>query len=346
MVTANIGILLVNLGTPNSPRPFDVFNYLNEFLTDERVIDFGWLKRQLFVRGVIVPFRFRQSAKLYESIWTEKGSPLLLHGIDVRNKLQEELGDEYFVSLGMRYQNPSIKSCLDELKMKHLKEIIIIPMFPQYSSATTGSVNAKIMEEIKYWEVIPKLTFINNFADHPGFINALCERARQYDIGSYDHILFSYHGLPERQIRKADKENKCLSRSCCKSLSEQNQHCYKGQCYATTRRLVEKLGLSENQYSVCFQSRLGRDPWIQPYTSDVIKNCSEKGWKNLLVFSPSFVADCLETISEIGHEYNVEFQKLGGERLQLVEGLNSHPKWIEGLKQIIVENSVMTSNKV
>jgi ferrochelatase len=332
------GVLLVNLGTPKSPSVKHVFRYLNEFLTDERVIDLSWIKRQLLVRGVIVPTRVRQSSALYKRLWTAEGSPLLVHGIALKNKLQASLGDQYKVVLGMRYQAPSIQEALEELKMALVDEIIALPLFPQYASATTGSVHQKVMEDVKGWGVIPTLKFINSFADHPAFIEAFAARGRLYPLETYDHVLFSFHGLPERHLRMASPQGGCLTNTCCDRLSSRNQHCYKAQCFATVRALAQKLALNPQKYTVCFQSRLGKDPWIQPYTSEVIQDLAKKGAKRVLVFCPAFVCDCLETIVEITHEYGEEFKKAGGELLQLVEGLNSHPSWVEAVQKIILEN--------
>jgi ferrochelatase len=331
------GILLINLGTPRSYRPKDVFSYLNEFLTDGRVIDFPWFQRQILSRGLIVPFRFRQSAELYRHLWTEEGSPLLLHGEAVKTKLQEELGASYLVALAMRYQEPSIEKGLKELQKARVKEIIVFPLFPQYASATTGSVHQKVMELVSRWEVIPQMSFVNSYADHPALIEAFCERAKQYCLEKYDHVLFSFHGLPERHLHKADAYQRCLTSNCCEKLVSQNRFCYKAQCHATARAIADKLQL--RNYTICFQSRLGKDPWVQPYTMDRIKQSVAQGLKRLLVFCPSFVCDCLETTCEISYEYNREFKQLGGEEIQLVEGLNSHPLWIKCLKTIVLEHS-------
>lgn len=330
---------MVNLGTPTSPKPKDVFNYLNEFLTDQRVIDLPWLQRQFLVRGVIVPSRYKQSAELYRHVWTAEGSPLLLHSQTMQRKLQEALGSTYQVALAMRYQVPSISDTLKQFKHDQLDELIILPLFPQYASATTGSIHQKVMQSLQTWQVIPRLVFINHFFNHEGFIQAFCARARQYPFTSYDHILFSFHGLPERQILKATPKGKCLSYQCCQTICQDNRYCYKAQCYATARAIAQQLSLEEKNYTICFQSRLGKEPWIQPYATDVLRTCAHKGYKNLLVFSPSFVCDCLETICEIGDEYQREFQKLGGNKLQLVEGLNSHPMWIEALRCMVMEQS-------
>jgi protoporphyrin/coproporphyrin ferrochelatase len=333
----NRGVLLVNLGTPRSYKPIDVFRYLNEFLTDPRVMDLPWLKRQFLVRGVIVPSRYRQSATQYRCLWTEKGSPLLVHGQAMQEKLQLALGSDFKVVLAMRYQSPSIPEGLEKLREASVDEIIILPLFPQYASATTGSVHQQVMRSLQTWEVIPKLIFIDQYFDHPLLIEAFCERAKQYQIASYDQILFSFHGLPERQIRKADAAGRCLSSQCCQEYCLHNRFCYKAQCYATARAIAGRLGLEAQNYTICFQSRLGKDPWIQPYVSDILQSCIDQGQKRLLVLCPSFVSDCLETIYEIIYEYGHKFKQLGGEELQLVEGLNSHPTWIETLRCLVLE---------
>jgi len=333
------GVFLVNLGTPKSPQPRDVLHYLNEFLTDARVIDKPWLKRQLLVRGLIVPSRYKQSAELYRRLWTLKGSPLLIHGINVKNRLQDALGKDYLVVIGMRYQEPSIAEGLEILRQANLDELIILPLFPQYASATTGSVIQKVMENIRTWTNFPKLTFINHYYDHPGLINAFCTRASQYPLDSYDHILFSFHGLPERQIRNADSCGRCLTPRCCENVVQENRFCYKAQCMATARAIATQLHLQEKDYTICFQSRLGKEPWLQPYLSDVIHSCAKKGYARMLVFSPSFVSDCLETTCEISHEYDEVFKKAGGHSLQLVEGLNDHPLWIDTLKDLVTHSN-------
>ena len=332
------GVLLVNLGTPKSFRHGDVFRYLNEFLTDGRVIDLPWLQRQALVRGIIVPRRYRQSAKLYQRLWTTEGSPLLVHGRAVERLLQEALGKEIRVVLAMRYQFPSISEGLQVLRKEGVEEMLIFPLFPQYASATTGSVHQKVMECLQSWSVIPKLIFVNSYFDHPAFIQAWCERAKQYVLSAYDHLLFSFHGLPERQIRAADAQGHCLMGQCCQTFRQHNIFCYRGQCDATARAIGEQLGLGEKDYTICFQSRLGKDPWIKPYTMDSLHHCLSKGYRRLLVFCPSFVCDCLETIDEVAYEYGHAFKQLGGEELQLVEGLDSHPAWIQALCSLIKEH--------
>lgn len=328
----------MNLGTPASATPKDVYRYLIEFLTDARVIDISWLKRQLLVRGIIVPFRYRKSAAQYRNIWSLEGSPLLIYGKKIREQLQKALGDQTEVVLAMRYQHPSIQEGLKKLCEAAVEEIVILPLFPQYASATTGSVFQEVMRQLQRWEAYPKLVFINDYYEHPGLIKAFCERAKQYPISSYDRILFSFHGLPERQIRKGDQKGHCLKPDCCQQVCSRNRLCYKAQCHATARAIAADLNLNQDRYTVCFQSRLGKESWIQPYASDVLYRCAKNGEKRLLVFSPSFVCDCLETIYEISSEYQREFKEWGGEELQLVEGLNDHPFWIDALREIIREN--------
>ncbi len=332
------GILLVNLGTPKSPEPGDVFHYLNEFLTDERVIDLPWLRRQILVRGVIVPNRYRQSAATYTKVWTEQGSPLLVYSRSMRDKLQARLGDDFVVQLAMRYQEPSIACAMTNLEAHGLDHLIILPLFPQYASATTGSIHQKVMEYLRNWKLIPSLSFISAFATHPAFLNAFVTIGERYQPETFDHVLFSFHGLPERQITQTDTSGCCLKRSkCCETLCERNHQCYRAQCYATARLLSDRLGLRQNKYTVSFQSRLGKEPWTQPYTEDKVKEFASIGLKNVLVFAPAFVADCLETTYEIGLEYGHLFEQMGGKRLQLVESLNDNEIWIEALRSIILE---------
>lgn len=334
------GILLVNLGTPDSPSPKDVYRYLIEFLSDSRVIDLSWPLRQWLVRGMIVPSRYKQSSKAYQHIWTNEGSPLMVFGRKMQKSLQDIMGVDYCVELAMRYKNPSIKKGIAELINKGIRHLIVLPLFPQYASSTTGSVQQSVMEIISQYDVIPKITFIDQFATHPGFIRAFCSVASQYSLEKYDHILFSFHGLPEKHIQKADPNGWCLKqKQCCETFCRQNQSCYSAQCFATAKGIAKELNLETDRYSLCFQSRLGKDPWLQPYTSNVLAELARNGAKKILVFCPSFVCDCLETIYEIKEEYAQEFLHAGGEQLDLVQGLNDHPHWIEGLKQIIFEHS-------
>lgn len=333
MTPTKTGILLLNLGTPDSPKTSDVRKYLVEFLTDPRVIDIPTVQRQLLVRGIIGPFRAPKSAKIYKDVWTDEGSPLLVISEQLRDAVAEQLGEDYQVELAMRYQSPSIKSVLDRFKGMPLKKLKVIPLFPQYASASTGSAHQEVMRILSTWQTIPAVEFINSFPVDKLMIEAHVDRAKEHDLDSYDHILFSFHGLPERQLIKADMGNHCgQSKDCCAQWTDKNHYCYGAQCYATTKAIVEGIGLTEGQYTTCFQSRLGKNPWKEPYTSDVIEHLAkEKGAKRILCFCPAFTADCLETIIEIGEEYAEDFKGFGGEKMTLVEGLNTHPKWVESV---------------
>jgi protoporphyrin/coproporphyrin ferrochelatase len=331
------GVLIVNLGTPDSPNTPDVRKYLREFLMDGRVIDIPFIPRFLLVNGIIAPFRAPKSAKVYKEVWLPEGSPLKVYGIAVEKMLQEALGDEYVVKLGMRYQNPSIKAGLDAFQKMGLSKIIIVPFFPQYASATTGSVYEEVMRVFAQWQVMPEIRFVNQFLAHPKFLEGFVQNAQKYlQAHEYDHFIFSYHGLPERQIRKGDcTKEVCKLGSCCDTLHAMNQHCYRAQCFETTRLLVKALNIPEGKYTTCFQSRLGNDPWIKPYTEDIVKELPKKGLKKVLAFSPAFVADCLETTLEVGEEYKEVFEKEGGEHWDLVESLNDSPIWVEALVDLV-----------
>ncbi len=330
------GILLVNLGTPDSPSTSDVRKYLKEFLNDPRVIDIPALSRWLLVNLIIVPFRSPKSAKLYSEIWRKDGtSPLLYYSIRQKELLRESMDKDYQIELAMRYQSPSLEENLQKFNKPVFKKIIIFPLFPQYASASTGSVHEKVMQIVSKWEVIPEIEFIGNFCNDEDFIQSFVECGKKYNHAAYDHILFSFHGLPERQIRKSDCNNHCLKENCCSSLNENNYSCYRAQCHSTARLIAEKLNIPENKYTICFQSRLGRDPWIKPYSDKIIEERALKGDKKLLIFAPAFVSDCLETLYEISVEYDELFKKYGGEKAELVESLNDSPHWIATMKKII-----------
>lgn len=335
---AKKGILLVNLGTPDSPEVKDVRKYLDQFLMDERVIDIPRFNRTLLVKGIIVPFRSPKTAKLYKEIWDEKGSPLLYYSVKQAEMLQGKLGKEYQVELAMRYQNPSVESALERLKKGLVDSIKVIPLFPQYASASTGSVIQLVMELVSKWPTIPNISFVNSFHDNDLMLEIFAGNARKHGLENYDHILFSFHGIPQRQMSKSDHTGKyCLkANNCCENYNNANKFCYSAQCHNTAKLLAEKLGISKDQYSVCYQSRLGKEPWIQPYTTDVLKKLASEGKKRLLVFSPAFVADCLETVYEITVEYHEEFKALGGEKVQLVESLNDDPRFIEVLAELSI----------
>jgi ferrochelatase len=327
-------VLLVNLGTPDSPSVADVRSYLRQFLNDPRVVDLPWLARKILVNLIIVPFRSPKSAKIYQKLWTEQGSPIILHGERVQNLLQQRLGPEYRVELAMRYKNPSISSALERVRKANPERIIVLPLFPQYASASTGSALQEVMDIVRNWWVIPNVEFISQYWDHPGFINALIERGKQYDWREYDHVLFSYHGLPERQVDKVYDDGVCREKGCEHEMTPENRYCYTATCYGTTRLLAGGLGIPKENYTVCFQSRLDKR-WLKPFADKMVIQQAKKGAKKLLVFSPSFVADCLETTIEIADEYQLLFKQHGGDQIQLVESLNDHPAWIDALEDLV-----------
>lgn len=333
------GVLLVNLGTPDSPSVPDVRKYLREFLMDERVIDIPYLNRWLLVNLIIALFRAPKSAAIYRKVWLPEGSPLKIYGLSNEAELQKALGDTYVVRLAMRYQNPSIPAVLKEFERLNLEKIHVIPFFPQYASATTGSVHQKVFETVSSWLTIPEIRFAGAFYDHPLLVEGFVNNARKYRAETqYDHFVFSYHGLPERQVTKAHFGKTCEEEGCARGLTETNYHCYKAQCYETTRLLAARLELAEGSYTTCFQSRLGKSEWIKPYTEDTVKTLREKGVQKVLAFSPAFVADCLETTIEVGEEYRDLFLEHGGTQWDLVESLNDSPLWIDLLKDLVQED--------
>ncbi len=337
MIEEKKGVLIVNLGTPDAPTRGAVYRYLKQFLLDPRVVDYPWLPRNLLVRGIIAPFRSGTSAKLYKQLWTPEGSPLKIYGENVAAGVQDDLGEDFVVELAMRYQSPSIPSALKKLMDQQVSEIIVFPMFPQYASATTGSIHDEVMRLLRKQQIIPDVKMINSYYDNETVIEIIVDNARKFDLNAYDHIIFSYHGVPQRQLRKGDSGvGHCLqNENCCQSISTRNQFCYSAQCFATTRQIVEQLGLQADQYTTSFQSRLGPEKWAQPYTSTVLEELAEKGAKKILVFSPAFVADCLETIIEIGVEYQEEFEEMGGEKVDLVPSLNEDPRWIKAIANMV-----------
>lgn len=330
------GILLVNLGTPDSTSVSDVRKYLREFLSDKRVIDIPAIPRWLLVNLIIAPFRAPKSAAEYRKLFTERGSPLKYYTEDITGLLQHALGKDYVVEFAMRYQNPSLEVGLNALREKKVSSIHVIPLFPQYASATTGSVIDKVMEITKDWQIIPDINFTAQFLEEELFIETIVKKGREWmDEYEYDHYVFSYHGLPERQILKASVNNYCKLSNCCQSFNDNNRFCYRAQCFHTTRLVAEQLNIPKEQFTVCFQSRLGNDPWIKPYTEDILKQLAKEGKKRVLAFSPAFVSDCLETTIEVGEMYKEEFIEYGGERWDLVESLNADPLWIECLTSLV-----------
>lgn len=334
------GILLIQLGTPDSPSTKDVRIYLTEFLNDPRVIDISAIGRKILVNGIIVPFRAPKSAKIYKELW-ELGngvSPLKTHTKNVQTKLQMRLGSKAKVFMAMRYQNPSMDSVLAEMKKENFDQIIVLPLFPQYASASTGSAIQKVMDIVRKWWVIPELKIISQFWDNEGYIDSIVDNAQQFKLDEYDHIVFSYHGLPERQVDKVYENDTdlCADHPCESELNEENKFCYKATSYATTRLIAAKLNIPEEKYTVAFQSRLDKK-WLTPFSDKVVEELAKKGAKKILMFSPAFVADCLETLIEIGSEYQEIFEEHGGEKVQLVTSSNDHERFIDGLEAMINE---------
>ena len=327
------GVILMNLGSPDSTEVRDVRRYLNEFLMDEKVIDIAYLARLLLVRGIIVPFRAPKSAKAYQSIWTKEGSPLIVLSKQLQAALQDSVDEP--VTLAMRYGNPSPKAAFDELvaKLPDLDEVIVIPLYPHYamSSYETGVEYAvKVHKEQKYSF---KLNIIDAFYNDTDYLNALCESIKPYLAQDYDHIVFSYHGIPERHVQKTNPTKQhCLKiENCCSLDSSAHAFCYRHQIIFTTHEAAARLNLPKDKYSFSFQSRLGRDEWLKPYTVNRLREMPQEGIKKLLVVCPAFVSDCLETLEEMAEEGKEIFLASGGESFTLIPCMNVHPLWVQTL---------------
>ncbi len=337
------GFLLVNLGTPDSTSTPDVRRYLREFLSDPRVIDINAVKRWLLLNLIILPSRPRQTAHAYRKIWTARGSPLLFHGQDLVGKIRKALGEEIQVELAMRYQNPAIAASLEAFRENGVDEIIVFPLFPHNSSAAWGSAIVKVFEEAgKVWNV-PAIQVVPPYYGHPAYIDAVATVARPIlDDMKPDRVVMSYHGLPERHCLKSDasRGRHCLqSSSCCDTIVRANRNCYRAQCLATSRALAERLDLDDGAWEVTFQSRLGRSPWIRPYTDIRVNELARSGVERVAVFSPSFVADCLETLEELEIQAKQDFTAHGGKELRLIPSLNSEDAWVRAILEITKETT-------
>jgi ferrochelatase len=336
------GLLLVNLGTPRSPEPADVRRYLDEFLSDPRVLDMPAWRRRLILDLLILPRRPRTSGEAYAKVWTERGSPLLFHGRDLAAKVQARLGDEARVELAMRYGSPSIAEALDRFHAAGIDRIVAMPLYPQYSSAATGSSIERVLHEAgRRWNT-PFVQVVPPFYDHPAYIDAFARVARPVlDEVRPERVLFSFHGLPERQIRKSDDAGEgCLRQDgCCDTIHQGNRNCYRAQCTRTARLLADRLGVPPEHRVLCFQSRLGRTPWIKPYTDVVVRDLAQAGIKRAAILSPGFVADCLETLEELGMRAAEDFRAHGGEELRLVPSLNATDAWAEAVVTLVRESS-------
>jgi ferrochelatase len=334
---ARDGLLLVNLGTPDSPAVTDVRRYLREFLSDPRIIDIPAALRRALLEVVILPRRPRRSAEAYASIWTAEGSPLLVHGRALQARLAERLGDGVRVELAMRYGQPRLRDALARLRAEGVRQVVVLPLFPQYSAAAWGSAVAAVYRAAhRHWDV-PPLAVVPPFFDDPGFLAAQAARARPVlDELAPERVVISFHGLPVRQVLRSDVSGRhCLaSGDCCERPGAALATCYRAQCLATARGIANALGLPDDRWEATFQSRLGRAAWLEPYTDVHVRELAGAGVRRLAVLCPSFVADCLETLEEIGLRADEDFRAAGGERLVLVPSLNAEPEWVEVILQL------------
>ena len=327
-------LLIINLGTPDKPTYFSVFKYLRQFLMDGRVIDYNPVLRFFLVNFIICPIRSFPSSKIYKQVWNkETGSPLLHNTKKLSEKLSNNLRD-IDVYYAMRYQNPSMESVINKILQTNPDELIVLPLFPHYAAATTGSVYEELSRIISKKWVIPKIKFINQFYDNDKFINAWLDKASKFNVESYDKVVFSYHGVPNSHVDKVYEDSLCSENNCEDGITEKNKFCYKATTYETTKILAKKLNLDPSDYVVAYQSRL-TNKWLNPFTDDVLKNLAKEGKKNVLVFSPAFTADCLETIIEIGDEYKELFIEANGKNLDYVESLNYSDLWVDAIIDII-----------
>ena len=336
-----LGILLINLGTPDAPRAPEVRRYLRQFLHDPRVVDIHPLARFLLVEALILPFRPAKSAAAYQKIWRPEGSPLLLESRALEAKLRARFPGVP-LELGMRYGAPSLGAALERLHARGARRLFVAPLYPQYSSSATGSSLEEVFTQLGRRDAVPAVSTLPPFYADPGFLDAFAARGREVIAREKpDHVLFSFHGLPERQIRKADHSGAhCLAASnCCDAIGAANSDCYRAQSFATARGLAARLDLEAGGYTICFQSRLGRTPWIRPYTDLVIPELAQAGKKRLVVFCPAFVADCLETLEEIAIRAREQFLGCGGESLALVPSLNASEEWVSALAALIEKHA-------
>lgn len=350
MSKENVGraVILMNLGSPDSTSVPDVRKYLMEFLMDGRVIDYPYLIRKILVGGIIVPFRAAKSAKAYDSVWTEKGSPLIVITKELQKAVSENVEEPIFIS--MRYGNPSMKDTYDEIlrTFPKIKEILLIPMYPHYamSSYETAVEYAKEIHRKNKYKF--DLKFVRPFYDQVDFINAITESIRPYIQQDFDHLLFSYHGIPERHILKSDTTGShCLQfDDCCNHPSVAHRHCYRHQCLRTMELVAQNLGVPKSKYSFSFQSRLGRSEWLKPYTAKRLEEMPGEGIRRLVIACPAFVSDCLETLEEIAVEGREAFLHAGGESFTLIPCLNVHPLWVHTLKKWITQTAAGNTDMI
>ena len=345
-MAANIkkGILLINLGSPQSAEVKDLRKYLDEFLMDERVIDKSWLMRALLVKGIIVPFRAPKSAEAYKKIWTPEGSPLIVYTQKLMLALQEKIEEP--VEIAMRYGSPSAEYALNKLLKENpsIEEVIVVPLYPHYAMSSYETAVEDVKAVYKKNKYSFKISFVSPFYKNPGYLEALAENIRPYLNQPYDQILFSYHGIPGRHIRKSDITGcHCLeTENCCETDSPAHAHCYRHQVRTTTRLVTEILNIPANKYSISFQSRLGKG-WLTPFTDIRLEELPKEGIKNLLILCPAFVSDCLETLEEIAMRGKEIFMNAGGESFTMIPCLNTNPLWVSALAEIVNKSAVMSS---
>lgn len=343
MSSARWGLLLVNLGTPDRPETGAVRRYLRQFLSDPRVLDIHPVGRFFLLNFIILPFRSSASAHAYSKVWTERGSPLLFHSQDLLEKVRTRLAPQQVpVELGMRYGQPSLEAALARLRAAGCDRLAVLPLYPQYAASSTGSSLEEVWRLVGQLWNTPAVQAVPAFYDHPAFLDAFALVARPVlDEVAPDRVLMSFHGLPERQVKKSDESGygrHCLaSPGCCDAIVDANRMCYRAQCFATARELAERLGLGPDRFEVTFQSRLGRTPWIRPYTDVRVQELAASGVKRLAVLCPAFVADCLETLEEVGMRLREDFLARGGEELRLVPSLNATDAWADGVVAIARE---------
>ncbi len=323
-------IVLVNTGTPDSPSVKDVRSFLREFLGDSMVIDLPWLPRKILVNLIIVPFRAPRSSLKYRKLWNEKGSPLRTSLETLAIQLGGRLGEGFLVKGAMRYGNPSLPEVMEQVRKESVSSVIIVPMFPQYASSTTGSVKRYVGQITKGWKDLPEIRFIDQFWSDRAFTDAFAMQISSYHPFKFDHVIFSYHSLPLSHIRKIHTGHEEKSCGCADSMPPYGTKCYKACCYATTRIIAAKLGLAAGSYSTAFQSAMGKR-WIGPFTGKILEELALSGKKKVLITTPSFVADSLETIVEIEDEYNSLFKEKGGKELVMVKSLNENEEWLYNL---------------
>lgn len=335
-----IGILLINLGTPEAPTEAAVREYLNVFLSDPYVITLPKILRDVLVQKVILPKRPKQSAHAYQQIWTDQGSPLLVNSLALQNTLQKKMGDSYCIELGMRYSKPSIEDGIHALVKKNCGKIIILPLYPQFANATTQSTLDVVNATFKKIKCGAEIKIIRDFYNQDFYIDSFANIIRDsFEKNNSEYILFSYHGLPIRQLNKKNCSKHCHLKHHCPVNHDQTTNCYRAQCYATTDLIAKKLGLTENKYQTTFQSRLGFTQWIGPYTDHALHHLREKGIKKLSVVCPSFVADCIETLEEINIRLRAQWITFGGESFELIPCLNADETWVNTLSEWICNQS-------